>query len=76
MQDFEKLGVFYLGREFDPAAGRATDNLVLYDAKDLTTHALMVGALQRRWIDVSQDNVVVAARGEQLGDHAADFTGA
>lgn len=43
MQDFERLGVFYLGREFDPSAGRATDNLVLYDAKDLTTHALVVG---------------------------------
>jgi len=43
MQDFEKLGVFYLGREFDPSARRATDNLVLYEAKDLTTHAMMVG---------------------------------
>ncbi len=43
MQDFEKLGVFYLGREFNPAAGAAGENLVLYDAKDLTTHAMMVG---------------------------------
>jgi hypothetical protein len=43
MQDFEGLGVFYLGREFNPSAGAATDNLLLYDAKDLTTHAMMVG---------------------------------
>lgn len=43
MQDFEKLGVFYLGKTFDPAAGKAGDNLLLYDAKDLTTHAMIVG---------------------------------
>jgi hypothetical protein len=43
MQDFEKLGVFYLGREFDLASGRTADGLVLYDAKDLTTHAVCVG---------------------------------
>ena len=43
MQDFEKLGVFYLGKVYDTAAGTARDDLVLYDAKDLTTHAMMVG---------------------------------
>ncbi|HZL90497.1 MAG TPA: DUF87 domain-containing protein, partial [Pirellulaceae bacterium] len=43
MTDFEKLGVFYLGREYDLAAGKPRDNLLLYDAKDLTTHALCVG---------------------------------
>ncbi len=43
MQDYEKLGVFYLGREFDPARGAATDNLLLYDSRDLTTHAVCVG---------------------------------
>jgi len=41
--DYEKLGAFYLGRVFDPKAGRATDELLLYDAKDLTTHAVCVG---------------------------------
>jgi hypothetical protein len=41
--DYEKLGVFYLGREFDPAANALKDDLVLYDAKDLTTHAICVG---------------------------------
>jgi hypothetical protein len=43
MTDFEKLGVFYLGREFDAASGNATEVPLLYDAKDLTTHALCVG---------------------------------
>lgn len=43
MQDFEKLGAFYLGKEVDAAAGQATDNLILYDAKDLTTHGVVVG---------------------------------
>jgi hypothetical protein len=43
MQDYEKLGVFYLGREFDPARASPTDNLLLYDSRDLTTHAVCVG---------------------------------
>lgn len=43
MQDFEKLGVFYLGREYDPERKAATENLVLYDSKDLVTHAICVG---------------------------------
>ncbi len=43
MQDFEKLGAFYLGRRWDPAAAATSDELVLYDAKDLTTHAVCVG---------------------------------
>jgi hypothetical protein len=40
---FEKLGAFYLGREYDAKADGTTDNLLLYDAKDLTTHAVCVG---------------------------------
>ncbi|MEP7243368.1 MAG: ATP-binding protein [Gammaproteobacteria bacterium] len=43
MQDYEKLGVFYLGRAFDPAQKALTDDLILYDSKDLTTHAVCVG---------------------------------
>ena len=43
MQDYEKLGAFYLGREFDLDKGRPTDDLVLYDSRDLTTHAVIVG---------------------------------
>jgi len=43
MQDFEKLGLFYLGREFDAAAGKALDTPILYDSRDLVTHAVCVG---------------------------------
>src|SRR5690349_9066987 len=43
MQDFEKLGVFYLGRPFDLAAKKPKDALLLYDSKDLVTHAVCVG---------------------------------
>jgi hypothetical protein len=43
MTDFEKLGVFYLGRRYDPAAAQTTADLVLYDSRDLVTHALCVG---------------------------------
>ena len=42
MEDFEKLGAFYLGKRLD-AAGTTTEQLVLYDSKDLTTHAVIVG---------------------------------
>jgi hypothetical protein len=41
--DFEKLGLFYLGRPFDLAARKAADGLVLYDSRDLVTHAVCVG---------------------------------
>jgi hypothetical protein len=41
--DFEKLGVFYLGRRYDLDAGRPGDGLLLYDAKDLVTHAVCIG---------------------------------
>ena len=43
MLDFEKLGAFYLGRRVDPATDETTDDLVLYDSKDLTTHAVIIG---------------------------------
>jgi hypothetical protein len=43
MQDFEKLGLFYLGREYDVAAGKRLDNVVLYDSRDLVTHGVCVG---------------------------------
>ena len=41
--DFEKLGVFYLGRAYDLAQQKSRDELVLYDSKDLVTHAVCVG---------------------------------
>src|SRR5262245_65659516 len=42
MKDFEKLGVFYLGRECDPA-GQSQGEVVLYDSRHLLTHAVCVG---------------------------------
>lgn len=42
-QDFEKLGVFYLGRPYDLAAKKAQAGWLLYDSKDLVTHAVCVG---------------------------------
>jgi len=41
--DFEKLGVFYLGRPYDLGAKQSAGGLLLYDAKDLVTHAVCVG---------------------------------
>src|SRR6266550_4355749 len=42
--DYEKLGQFYLGREYDVEKKTSADkNLVLYDSKDLVTHAIVVG---------------------------------
>ena len=43
MHDFEKLGAFYLGKGYDIERGQLQDDLLLYDAKDLTTHAVCVG---------------------------------
>ena len=41
--DFEKLGVFYLGRLYDSQQKKSQDGLLLYDSKDLVTHAVCVG---------------------------------
>ena len=43
MQDFEKLGLFYLGKQYDMEARKPTGELVLYDSRDLVTHAVCVG---------------------------------
>ena len=42
-EDFEKLGVFYMGRPYDLAAKQAKPGWLLYDSKDLVTHAVCVG---------------------------------
>jgi hypothetical protein len=41
--DFEKLGAFYLGKEYDLDAETRRERLILYDARDLTTHAVVLG---------------------------------
>ena len=43
MQDFEKLGAFYLGRPYDLKTKKPKEGLLLYDSKDLVTHAVCVG---------------------------------
>ena len=43
MQDYEQLGAFYLGHRYDVDVGAVGTEPLLYDAKDLTTHAVCVG---------------------------------
>jgi hypothetical protein len=43
MESFEKLGVFYLGKVRAPGTGELTQEYLLYDSKDLVTHAVCVG---------------------------------
>ncbi|MFN7932622.1 MAG: DUF87 domain-containing protein [Bryobacteraceae bacterium] len=43
MQDFEKLGIFYLGKQYDLAAKARSESLLLYESRDLVTHAVCVG---------------------------------
>jgi hypothetical protein len=43
MADYEKLGVFYLGKKYDIKSRRTLDDLVLYDSSDLVTHAVCIG---------------------------------
>ena len=40
---YEKLGVFYLGREFDLQQRQCRNTPVLYDSRDLLTHAVIMG---------------------------------
>ncbi|MCC6293850.1 MAG: ATP-binding protein [Bryobacterales bacterium] len=41
--DFEKLGVFYLGRYYDLESRQQKPEPLLYDSRDLVTHAVCVG---------------------------------
>ena len=43
MQDFEQLGAFYLGRPYDLKTRERKEGVVLYDSRDLVTHAVCVG---------------------------------
>lgn len=40
---FEVPGAFYLGKEYDVSEGSRLDQLLMYDARDLTTHAVCIG---------------------------------
>jgi hypothetical protein len=41
--DYEKLGLFYLGKRYDLASSARQAEPILYDSKDLVTHAVCVG---------------------------------
>jgi len=41
--DYEKLGVFYVGREVDAATGKTHPEPLLLESRDLTTHAVCLG---------------------------------
>ena len=43
MENYEKLGVFYLGKNYDLKSKKTQEQMVLYDSKDLVTHAVCVG---------------------------------
>lgn len=43
MEDYEKLGAFYLGKSYDLERDKFNEELILYDSKDLTTHAVIIG---------------------------------
>ena len=43
MHDFEKLGLFYLGREYGLDDRTLLEQPVLYDSRDLVTHAVCIG---------------------------------
>jgi hypothetical protein len=40
---YEQLGLFYLGRRFDLSSGKQLPEPVLYDSRDLVTHAVCIG---------------------------------
>lgn len=41
--DYEHMGAFYLGRPVDAETGETLEAPLLYDSKDLTTHAVLLG---------------------------------
>jgi hypothetical protein len=43
MENYEKLGALYLGRSYDLKNQKQREGLLLYDSKDLVTHAVCVG---------------------------------
>ena len=43
VEDYEKLGAFYLGRGYDLSSNKTLDDLLLYDSKDLVTHGVVLG---------------------------------
>lgn len=40
---YEKLGAFFMGREYDVETRAMTEGVVMYDSKDLVTHGVVLG---------------------------------
>lgn len=70
MYDFEKLGAFYPGKRVDANADKLTDELVLYDSRDLGNLLLTFPELTpehfRPWINSRQ----AAEQGVTEDEHA------
>lgn len=43
MTDYEKLGLFYLGKHYNAEERKIEESLLLYDSKDLVTHGVCMG---------------------------------
>ncbi|MEM0969438.1 MAG: DUF87 domain-containing protein, partial [Verrucomicrobiota bacterium] len=43
VSDYEKLGKFYLGKEYDLENKELQDDLLMYDSRDLLTHGVCLG---------------------------------
>ena len=43
METYEKMGLFYLGKEYDPSQGKRREDMLLLKSKDLLTHGVCVG---------------------------------
>ncbi len=42
-ENYEKLGLFYIGKDYDPEKQEVTENYTLYESKDLVTHGVCMG---------------------------------
>src|SRR4026209_2244198 len=42
-EEYEKLGAFFLGRRYNLESKKGEKELILYDSRDLVTHAVCVG---------------------------------
>src|SRR4026209_316020 len=42
-EEYEKLGAFFLGRRYNLESKKGEKELILYDSRDLLTHAVCVG---------------------------------
>ncbi len=63
-QNYEQMGAFYLGREYDLGRKELQDGLVLYDSKDLVTHGVVLGMTGS-----GKTGLCFALRGKKIPNH-------